>query len=67
MVDRIRATSDMKARVQIAGLLRKPFTGGDAKQQCATCIYFLHNLAFCDLPELNFPVDADWWCRLWRV
>jgi hypothetical protein len=54
-------------RVEMAGLIRKPFTAGETKQECHDCIYYLPNHAFCSLPELNFPVNPDWWCRLWRV
>ncbi|GAC1633647.1 MAG: hypothetical protein NVS9B10_29140 [Nevskia sp.] len=67
IIDRIRGTSDVKEKAEIAGLSRKPFTGGDIDQACQTCIYFLPRHGHCDQPQLNFPVDPDWWCRLWRV
>jgi hypothetical protein len=67
IIERLRATTDVKERVEIAGLIRKPHTESDPTQECANCIYFLPNHAFCDVPELNFPVNSDWWCRLWRV
>jgi hypothetical protein len=67
IIDRLRATPDMEQREEIAGLTRKPHKNGGATQQCHECIYFLPNHAFCNLPELNFPVNADWWCRLWRM
>ncbi len=67
MRKRIRATTDVIEKAGIAGLIRKPFSDVETTQSCATCIYFLPNHAHCDLPELNFPVDHDWWCRLWRL
>lgn len=67
IVKRLRATSDAKEKMIVAGLIRRPMSEGATKQECSTCIYFLPNHAFCDLPELQFPVDPDWWCRLWRI
>lgn len=67
IVDRLSSTPDVKEKVDIVGLLRKPFTHGDMDQACATCIYFLPRHAHCGFPQLDFPVQPDWWCRLWRV
>jgi hypothetical protein len=67
IVEQLRALSDKKERLKIAGLIREPFEDGEIKQECGNCIYFLPNHRFCDLPELQVPVNADWWCRLWRV
>lgn len=67
IVDRIRATPGVKEKAEIAGLIREPFDDGEMKQECASCIYFLPHHGHCDLPELNIPVDPDWWCRLWRI
>jgi hypothetical protein len=30
-------------------------------------MYFLVHRKWCDLPELSVPVEAEWWCRLWRI
>lgn len=67
LIGRIRATNDVKEKVEIAGLIRHPFKDGDMDQACATCIYFLPRHGHCDAPALNFPVNPDWWCRLWRL
>jgi hypothetical protein len=67
ILERIRATDDVKEKVEAAGLTRKPFKGGEMEQSCSTCIYFLPRHAHCDQPDLNFPVNPDWWCRLWRL
>ena len=66
-VDRMRATRDIKERVVIAGLMRKPVEDDGITKACDNCIYFLARRAWCDLPELNIPVDPDWFCDLWRV
>ena len=63
----IAEAPEVKERAALAGLQRVPFDDGDMKQECANCIYYLPNYKHCDQPELDFPVDPDWWCLLWRV
>jgi hypothetical protein len=57
----------IKERVVIAGLIRKPVEDDGITKACDNCIYFLARREWCDLPELNIPVDPDWFCDLWRV
>jgi hypothetical protein len=64
---RIRAEPGMKEKAAIAGLAHAPVTEDGIEKCCENCIYFLPHLLWCDLPELNIPVDADWYCILWRV
>jgi hypothetical protein len=64
---KLRATQNRKARADIAGLIRQPGEIDGEPQECATCIYFLARRGWCDLPELDFPVDSDWFCKLWRI
>jgi hypothetical protein len=66
-VGRMRATGDLKERCVIAGLARKPVEDDGITKACDNCIYFLGRREWCDLPELNIPVDPDWYCDLWRV
>jgi len=66
-VERIKSASDRKAKAEIAGLIREPLTQDDLAMACDNCIYFLPRKRWCDLPELDFPVDPDWYCKLWRV
>jgi hypothetical protein len=66
-VDRMRATGDIKERVVLAGLIRKSVEDDGITKACDNCIYFLARREWCDLPELNIPVDPDWYCGLWRV
>ncbi len=66
LLARIAETPEVKERAVLVGLRREPFDEAGVKQECASCIYFLPHYRHCDLPELDFPVNADWWCRLWR-
>jgi len=66
IIDRIRLALDVKDKAEIAGLRREPFVADDMKQECANCIYYLPRRRHCDQPELDFAVNPDWWCLLWR-
>ena len=57
--------SDIEKKMVISGFVDHPY--GSDKQRCMECMYFLVHRQWCDLPELAVPVDADWWCRLWRI
>ena len=67
MVDRLRACPDPKERADIVGLARAPVESDGIEQSCANCIYFLARRGWCDVPELNIPVDPEWYCAMWRV
>ena len=56
---------DLRQKLVIAGFVNKPY--GPEQQRCMECMYFLVHRKWCDLPELAVPVEADWWCRLWRI
>jgi hypothetical protein len=56
---------DLHRKLVIAGFTDKPY--GPEQQRCMECMYFLVHRRWCDLPELAVPVEADWWCRLWRI
>jgi hypothetical protein len=57
--------ASLQKKLVIAGFLDKPY--GPDQQRCMECMYFLVHRKWCDLPELSVPVEADWWCRLWRI
>lgn len=59
------APFDVFNRMVIGGFLDHPH--GPDQQRCMECIYFLPHRSWCDLPELNLPVEPYWWCRLWKV
>ena len=56
---------DLEGKLVISGFTDYPY--GPDQMRCQECIYYLVHRKWCDLPELALPVEADWWCRLWRV
>ncbi|HET6337912.1 MAG TPA: hypothetical protein VFG30_32045 [Polyangiales bacterium] len=56
---------NLKRKLVIGGFANHPY--GPEQQRCMECMYFLVHRKWCDLPELSVPVEADWWCRLWRI
>jgi hypothetical protein len=56
---------DLEGKLIVGGFIDHPY--GPENWRCADCIYYLANRKWCDLPELAVPVEADWYCRLWRM
>ena len=56
---------DLEAKLIVSGFTDKPY--GPDQMRCQECMYYLVHRKWCDLPELAVPVEADWWCRLWRI
>jgi hypothetical protein len=56
---------DFQGKLVVAGLVDHP--RGDEPQRCLECMYYAVHRQWCDVPELNMPVEPDWWCRLWRI
>ncbi len=56
---------DLEGKLVISGLVDHPY--GEEQQRCLECMYYLVHRKWCDLPELAVPVEAEWWCRLWRI
>jgi len=56
---------DLIQKLVISGFVDKPY--GEDEQRCLECMYYLVHRKWCDLPELAVPVEAEWWCRLWRI
>lgn len=68
IVQRLRTQgTDLRAKLAIAGFTDHVIVADGLEQPCETCMYYLVNRRFCDLPELMLPVDPDWSCRLWRI
>ena len=68
IVARLRAAgADLKAKLVIAGFTLEPIEHGGLEQPCETCMYYVVHRRFCELPELNLPVEPQWSCRLWRI
>jgi hypothetical protein len=56
---------DLESKLVLSGFTDFPF--GPDRMRCQECMYYLVHRKWCDLPELAVPVEADWWCRLWRI
>jgi hypothetical protein len=63
----LRALSpeDLETKLVLSGFTVEPY--GPDRMRCQECMYYLVHRKWCDLPELSVPVEADWWCRLWRI
>jgi hypothetical protein len=59
--------NDLIGRLRIGGFTNYTMGEGEDIQRCQECIYYHPNRKWCDLPELPIPVDAHWWCRLWKL
>jgi hypothetical protein len=59
--------TDLSAKLAIAGFTDHTITADGLEQPCETCMYYLIQRKFCDLPELMLPVEPEWSCRLWRI
>jgi len=59
--------NDLIGRLRIGGFTNYSVGEGESIQRCRECIYYHPNRKWCDLPELPIPVDAHWWCRLWKL
>lgn len=62
-----RADGDLKSKLVIAGFTDRPVEHGGIEQPCETCMYYLVHRRYCELPELDCPVEPHWSCRLWRI
>lgn len=61
------AGDDLKAKLAIGGFTLKTITYEGIEQPCETCMYYKVHRRYCELPELNVPVEPEWSCRLWRI
>lgn len=57
--------NDLRGKLVLSGFTDKPY--GPDQMRCQECMYYLVHRKWCDLPELAVPVEAEWWCRLWRI
>ena len=58
---------DLDQRLILGGFANHEVDGRDGAMRCRECIYFLPHRRWCDLPELPVPVEANWYCRLWKL
>ncbi|WP_069441573.1 hypothetical protein [Methyloceanibacter superfactus] len=61
------AKGDLKARLAIGGFTLTPIEHDGIEQSCETCMYYKVHRRYCELPELEVPVEPEWSCRLWRI
>jgi len=54
-------------KLAIAGFTLNTIEHGGIEQPCETCMYYLVHRKYCELPELDVPVEPEWSCRLWRI
>ena len=57
----------LEQRLVKAGFTLEPVEHEGIEQACETCMYYLVHRRYCELPELDMPVEAEWSCRLWRI
>ena len=59
--------SDLTQKLVVSGLTNHTITHEGLEQPCETCMYYLVHRRYCELPELEIPVEPQWSCRLWRI
>ncbi len=68
VIDRLQKNKDsLTDRLVIAGVTLETIEHQGIEQPCETCMYYLVHRRYCELPELDIPVEAQWSCRLWRI
>ena len=68
VIDRLQKNKDsLVDRLVIAGVTLETIEHQGIEQACETCMYYLVHRRYCELPELDIPVEAQWSCRLWRI
>jgi hypothetical protein len=64
---RLQAAHGLEQKLAIGGFTLAPVEHEGIDQACETCMYYLVHRRWCELPELNLPVEPEWSCRLWRI
>jgi hypothetical protein len=59
--------ASLEAKLVIGGFTLTPVTYADMEQACETCMYYKVHQRYCELPELDLPVEPEWSCRVWRI
>lgn len=62
------AKDDYEQKLVVGGFTDRPYEGSDEiSQDCSTCMYYLKHRRYCELPQLDLPVEPEWSCILWRI
>lgn len=56
---------DVVGKLVVSGYIDRPHP--ENEQRCLECIYYKPRRRWCEIPELDLPAEAEWWCRLWRI
>lgn len=68
IVSRLKvAGNELKTKLVLAGFTLEPVEHERLEQLCETCMYYKVHRRYCELPELDVPVEPQWSCRLWRI
>jgi hypothetical protein len=68
IVSRLKsAGKGVVAKMTIAGFYEAPVEHDGIDQSCETCVYFQVHRRYCEMPEIDLPVEPHWSCRLWRM
>ena len=62
-----KSDGSLEQRLIIGGFTLDSIEYEEIEQACETCMYYLVHRRYCELPELDVPVEAEWSCRLWRI
>ena len=57
----------LEDKLRLAGFTDHPVEHNGFEQACETCMYYLVHRRWCELPEIDLPVRAEWSCNVWRV
>ena len=63
----VEAGDDLEKKLIVAGFTDHTIEADEIEQPCETCMYYLIHRKYCELPELDVPVEPHWSCRLWRI
>lgn len=68
IISRLRQSGgSLEELLVIGGFTLHTVEHGGIEQPCETCMYYLVHRRYCELPELDVPVEPEWSCRLWRI
>lgn len=68
MIKRLQQSDgSLTSKLVIGGFTLETIEHGGLEQPCETCMYYLVHRKYCELPELDVPVEPEWSCRLWRI
>lgn len=68
LIARLRnAGGDLSKKLAIGGFTLAPVEHEGIEQACETCMYYKVHRRYCELPELDVPVEPEWSCSLWRI